>query len=53
MFSAAPWTAVLILLVVELAVVLAFRLGVGALHAVAGRHDHSGSGMDLSAQRTS
>ena len=53
MFSAAPWTAVLTLLVVEAAVVIAFRLGVGALHAVVGRHERSGSALDLSAPRAS
>lgn len=53
MFSAAPWTAVLILLVVEAAVVIAFRLGAGALHAVVGRHERSGTELDLAAPRSS
>jgi hypothetical protein len=38
MFSAAPWTAVLALVVIEVVIVLAVRLGLAARHLFAARH---------------
>lgn len=38
MFSAAPWTAVLALVVIEVVIVVAVRLGLAARHFFAARH---------------
>jgi hypothetical protein len=39
MISAAPWTAFLALLVIEMAVVIVVRAGIGAASAILHRHD--------------
>lgn len=38
MFSAAPWTAVLALLLIEVVIVVAVRVGLAAGHLLAGHH---------------
>ncbi len=42
MFSAAPWTAVLALVVIEVVIVVSVRMGLAAGHLLAARHRRSG-----------
>lgn len=52
MFSAAPWTAVLALLVIEVVVVVSVRMGLTARHLLAARHRRSGGRDGLQVPRS-
>lgn len=52
MFSAAPWTAVLALVVIEVVVVVSVRMGLTARHLLAERHRRSSGCDGLQAPRS-